>query len=307
VFHLALIGKRNVRIAYNFKMKYFTTQKASVFSVRFVNEMRKGIEKYRSAGAKPHRDQVYVDNDGSRFSPIADPNECQGRDSNSSAQNEPVIDLTDDHVARSSSDSESSTQSEGANSDVDVLVVDDDSNDALTTTQDEKLLIPTDINEHHGSKQRKLLANQNESSKASASSRSSERTATQRQSAVITNSDLVDLFTKLSVIEKEEASVQFIIDRISRSIQAETKDSYCSLVRSELLNAYSRCRQSQERLQEQMVILHRLAKQRHALEQEIVPYLRWARKPVSQDSEDLECCDETIGISQDTPRDQGRP
>jgi hypothetical protein len=278
MFDLTLIGKRYVHTACYFKLKYFTTQKASVFSERFVNEMRKGIEKYRIVDGKPNRDHVYVDNDGSRFSPIADPHESERRGSNSSAENEGY--LTDDHIAAasSSSDSESSTQSDGDSSDVDVLVVDDDS-----TTQDEKLLVPTDLNE---------LANHNESSQASpSSSRSPERTAAQRQSIVITNSDLVDLGTKLLVIEKEQASAQFIVDRITTSIRA-AEDGHSSLDGSELLNDYTRCRQNQEQLQEQMVLLHGLANQRHALEQEIVRYLRWTQKTVSQDSQDLVFCHE---------------
>jgi hypothetical protein len=257
--------------------------------------MLDGIEKYRTAGAppaQPNRHQVHVDNDGSQFSPIADPHENERRGSNSGARNEAVIDLDDDHSAAAGSSSGSSAQSGGDNSDVDVFAIDDDSDDALNTTQDEKLLVPTDHNHHHDNKKRKSLTN-NDSSKASAnSSRSLERTATRRRSAVITNSDLVDLWTKLSVIDKEQTSAQFVVDRIIKSVQTETEDSYSSLVGSELLNAYTRCRQNQERLQEQMVLLHGLANQRHTLEQEIVRYLRWTQKTVSQDSQDLVFCNE---------------
>jgi hypothetical protein len=262
-----------------------------VFSIRFVNELLKGMEPFRNdgpggggaAGAairKPPPQTSPVVPGG--FSPLAKPQSNSPEVSTPASKNadfdkEMSLDADDDDVYPDVSDD------------------DDDASDGdLFGDASERILnINVDLDQAAASATSSSKATNRKrrrpnSLNASGSNAGSSSKSPRRKSILSTNS-LMELWTQVSTLQQSYDHVQTMLsdltpeylDEASASSQIET------LVGDELLQQYKQVIQYERRVVDQRRELHGVAQNRRALEMQAVRYLPWLEGTLQQDQDDV--------------------
>lgn len=242
-----------------------------VFSIRYVNEVLKGLEPLRNGGTLPKGSpQAASPAAGTpKFSPMA---------KSPAALEEPKS--SDKDMTRDDSD-------EGVFQDAD----DSDEGDLFGDTGDFLLNIDVDFD--------KAAASANASETASRKRRrsrastngaggSTSRSPSRRRSILSTNS-LMELWTQVSTLQQSYDHVQTMLSDITPEYLGET--SVESLVGDELLQQYKQVIQYERRVVDQRRELHGVAQKRRALEIEAVRYLPWLEAALHQDQDDIDFCE----------------
>ena len=114
----------------------------------------------------------------------------------------------------------------------------------------------------------------------------------QRRRSVLSTSSLMDLWTKVSALEDSYNHCQNMLSSIDDSYLDESTavEQIDTLVGDELLQQYKQTLAYEKRVVNQRKELHRIARERRALELEAVRYLPWLENALKQDQDDMAFC-----------------
>ena len=292
-----------------------------VFSGRYVGELLRGLEPYRNSGnaaavavaaklqAAQQQQQLQLSQDeAGRFSPLQDESGGSGvskspAEVTRSPSTDDLFDADDDDDDDKGGGGGDDLPNSQLTNDTGATNTDDDDDDddslgfigdgenQLDFSIDADALLTQSQDTQNASSPSK--ANGNDSSfgkRKRATGTAKLFGATKRRRTVLSTQSLQDIWNQLSVLQKSfDKSLTAI-----RSIPPVyfTEDNIQDLVGEELLDAHKRIVQYQKvvGLTERKNI-HRVAVERHALEQEATRYLPWLEAALQQDDEEVEFCD----------------
>lgn len=230
-----------------------------VLSIRFVNELLLGLEPFReqnkSAEASPK----------GGFSPETNPQE---QDETSTSKVTPKKTTPEEaRVGVSSQD--------GNDSDIDNN--DDDDNDGFGDSLghldvDLDILKPSAFQHAPSSTTKKRRRN------------SSVTGTSKRRKTILSTTSLTDLWNQVSTLQDGLDSSKSLLKEITAPANQEKVDQ---LVGDELLTEYQRVCKSINQVYEQKHELHKIAKDRKALEQEAIKYIPWLQASLKNDDLDV--------------------
>ncbi|KAG7348057.1 RNA polymerase II-binding domain containing protein [Nitzschia inconspicua] len=259
-----------------------------VFSVRFVNELLKGLEPYRKGG-------------NTKASPLTNSQPSPLAGSSPAA-------ISTASIPEPEIQPETSTGMDGIDDDQDDEVdVDrddeDDDNDLFGNASSKLLKIDLDLDQatkDASSTKKRRRANGSPTGMDASTQRSS-TTATskssKRRSVVLSTSSLMELWSQV-------ASLQMQFDRVHGALQQidtpqlldedSIQEKIDTLVGDELLKAYKKTIQYEEDVIKHRRELYDIAQRRKALELEAVRYLPWLESALKHDEEDAKFCDQYL-------------
>jgi hypothetical protein len=103
---------------------------------------------------------------------------------------------------------------------------------------------------------------------------------------------MVDLWNQLDDLQSKFTMAQQTLGTMDKALAEQPAEALQDLVGDELQQAKRRHDLWQSDMRRQREVLHGIAVQRHALEQEAVPYLQYMEKTLQQDQEDIEFCNQ---------------
>lgn len=256
-----------------------------VFSVRFVNELLRGLEDYRGNGPAPP-----PDNDEASFSPaVTDPppptsesndatmeNETSrgdGTKNNDDDDHDDILDLLDQDDDKDKQSSE-----------------DDDGHLFGSNSDNPKLSVQLDLDAAAASKA-VLSARKAKRRRGSMGSTSSDGKRQRRRRSVLSANNLVDVWNRLTSLEQSFEHAQYTLHKIDAVTAKTSATDLEDVVGDELQVNYKQVVGFQAQISTQRQSLHAIAEERHALEQEAIRYVPWLEKALQQDGEDLDFCD----------------
>jgi hypothetical protein len=243
-----------------------------VFSLRFVNELLKGLEAYRNTDYVP---APAASPEGGAFSPLHAPPEQSPAPTTASRT---VIDI-DKELSMDGGDSISGASGS-------------DDDDLFGDSGDRLLNIDLDLD-------KAASAAKKEDSKGDVN-RKRQRpsvvtgTSAKRKSSILSTSSLMELWNQVSTLQQRFDNTQTMLAGITPEYLNASLDQIDTLVGDELLDAYKKNQNFQKRVIDQRVELHSIAKKRRSLEQEAVRYLPWLEAALKQDTDDIEFCDKVL-------------
>ena len=283
-----------------------------VFTLRYVNELLKGLEPYRNnrgntAPTPPQTQQQQqqqqpLSHEGGTFSPAH---------SSSSPEQEPATTTPSPHptqqtatnataaTAQSGNSSNNKTNNNKDNDDgedsddpMDIFNDDDEDDDNVFGASEGGAKLDVEINfdssalnsptppatttQRPGTKRRR-------SSNASAGSQSSHK---KKRRTVLSTTSLSELWKQVSSLQQSFDHTTTML----KGITLPTPEELDNLVGDELLQQYQKINQYQERVEQERRNLHSIATERRALEQEAVRYLPWLEAALKQDADDIQFC-----------------
>lgn len=278
-----------------------------VLSVRFVNEVLQGLEKYRNnrGGSAPPPAQQQPTSPVAGFSPTPappvsttpsphpstlqqqqqqpgaaasskshedsdseDPMDIFNDDDNGGGDDADGVDGADDDDEESDDDNMFGN-SESAGLKMDGLELSFDSAGAAAASRSKK---------QNGTKRRR-------SSAASAGSQAS-ITKRSRRKSVLSTTSLVELWKQVSALEQAFDHSNSMV----KDIRLPTTHDLESLVGDELLDHHKTIMKYEERVAKERRNLHRIATERKSLEQEAMRFLPWLEAALKQDQDDIDFC-----------------
>lgn len=260
-----------------------------VFSVRYVNELIKGLEPYRSgkrqqqqSSSSSHHERSNEGSDspgGSRFSPVTEP---KSSDMDSEKDEDGDTSMFEDNSNTQQDDSSNSGSDD-----------DDDGDDLFGTASKKLLKIDVDfgsatsvMDSRGGSSAKKRLRSLDIGSDITATkfSKAKRRASAQYLSA----SSLLELMNQV-------ASQQENYERLTTKLKG-LREMYGNssdvkriemLVGQDLLEEYKKTLKSEQEIDKHKRELHVIAQKRRALEIEALRYLPWLERALKQDKEDV--------------------
>eukprot|EP00535_Pseudo-nitzschia_heimii_P013444 CAMPEP_0197196114 /NCGR_PEP_ID=MMETSP1423-20130617/32181_1 /TAXON_ID=476441 /ORGANISM="Pseudo-nitzschia heimii, Strain UNC1101" /LENGTH=462 /DNA_ID=CAMNT_0042649887 /DNA_START=530 /DNA_END=1918 /DNA_ORIENTATION=+ len=258
-----------------------------VFSIRYVNELIKGLEPYRSGKKQSSssrtgaiEDQGNQSPGGSRFSPVTAP------PTNSPTKNK----------------DDSDTEMKNANDDQDDGIFggksgrDDDSDsgdDLFGSTPGNKLLkIDVDFDgASSGGSSKKRRRSSNDPAGSETTGVSKLKSKAKRRNSVqhLSASSLMELMNQVST---QQAKFDRVMDKI-RNVRERYGDSsdvkgIDTLVGNELLEEYKKTLKIEEEIDGYKRELHAIAQARRGLEVEALRYIPWLERALKQDKDDID-------------------
>lgn len=274
-----------------------------VFSVRFVQELLKGLEMYRNGGGggggsksssstvhktapsslpKDPPSSHFLDSDKARFSPLADEAKTSTNESKQGDNNGPNDDDDDDDDIMHLLDNEP-----------DRLDEESDEDDIFASNGESKLSIDIDLDKvgtQAASTPRKGSTKRRRSSMESTGSQSS-ATKRRRKRTVFSISNLVETLTKLSSLQQNFEYSQLGLQKIDAVLEKTSENELQDLVGDELQLAFQQTQDFLKQIQDQRQELYENAQERHAIEQEVIGYINWLEKALTLDDDDINFCD----------------
>jgi hypothetical protein len=112
--------------------------------------------------------------------------------------------------------------------------------------------------------------------------------ASKRRKTVLSTSSLMELWNQVASLQEGLESSQALL----RDISAPPTTEVDQLVGDELLGEYKRTLKSQRVMKQQKSSLHKIARDRKALEGEAVKYISWLQAALKNDEDDVQFCRE---------------
>ena len=112
-----------------------------------------------------------------------------------------------------------------------------------------------------------------------------------RRAAILSASNLLELWTRLTDLQQQYEGAQLVLSKIDERLQSTPAEQLENLVGDELQQAYQQNRMDEKQMTLQRQKLHAIAQERHMLEQEAKRYLPWLEKSLKQDTDDIDFCD----------------
>lgn len=243
-----------------------------VFSVRYVNELLKGLEPYRGGGTK-------VSNTAPR-SPQESPSPTA-----ISTASIPEPEMESNKVASFPDEDEDEDYDED----------DDDDEDLFGKASSKLLKIDVDLDQATADvsstkKRRRSDANAGNGTDISGSGIPR---STKRRSVVLSTSSLMELWNQVSSLQMQHDRVQGAMQQIDTPQLLDEKE-IDTLVGDKLLKAYKKTIQNEEDVVKHRRELYDIAQRRKALELEAVRYLPWLEYALKQDEEDANFCEKYL-------------
>ena len=273
-----------------------------VFSVRFVQDILKGLEPYRSNNngsggtnlPKPPASH-FVDSDKARFSPLAQPGGStpEKKQAASSSTGGKKTDNKPASTEDGDDDDDDIMQLLDKDDDEDDVGQDEDSDDDIFASGGEsKLSIDIDLDKvgtatpapRKGSTKRRRSSMESTGSQSSASKRRRKRT-------VLSIPNLVDTLTRLSSLQQNFEYSQLGLQKIDAVLEKTAEEDLGQLVGDELQISFRQTQDFLKQIQDQRKELHKNAQERHAIEQESIGYINWLEKALQLDEDDIKFCD----------------
>ena len=303
---------------------FLATILSVVFSIRYVNELLKGLDPYRAGNnnARPNSQSTQSPTTSAsasqelpslgsggdpRFSPLAhQPSDtaevvtpATSTPTISPSNRKKVVDI-DREMARMDGDDSSS---EGGGDDEDGKNDDgsDDDGDLFGQSGDGiKLDIQVDLDRATAAQPAQLpsapkLAGEKSKSgvkrRRSSTGSTSSGGGTRRRSKILSTNSLSELWNQVSSLQQGfDHSTALLADITSPDYINVDPSELESLVGDELMQSFKQVQLYEKRVVEQRRELHRIAQKRKGLEQEAVRYLPWLEGTLKQDDEDIEFC-----------------
>jgi len=271
-----------------------------VFSIRYVNELLKGLEHFRNADynqtppVTTTMTTTAVSGDSSpvvaaSFSPLhAPPPEP--------AKAPPVPNRSAIDIDRELSlDVDDSLSGDGDDNDDDT----DDDDDLFGDSGDRLLNIDLDLDKAASAAKKEAS---NGDTTTAAANRKRRRpsvpvvgpNSTKRRNTILSTHSLMELWNQVATLQQRFDSTQTILADIQPESVHASMDLIDTLVGDELEDAYKKNQTFQKRVVDQRIELHSIAKKRRSLEQEAVRYLPWLEAALKQDADDIEFCDKVL-------------
>jgi hypothetical protein len=232
-----------------------------VLSVRFVNDLLLGLEPFRDGGAQDDDSPA-----AAAFSPQAElPTETPPPEKESPSPGLANEEVSEDVVMALTSTTQDSDD-------------DDDDDDHLNFGDslghlDVSLNIQSSAFLHSpGKKKRRLSSSMTGGSK--------------RRKIILSTSSLMELWNQVATLHEGLESSRALV----RDISAPPATQVDQLVGDELLDEYKRVLKSTRIIQQQKQSLHKIARDRRALEKEAVKYISWLQSSLENDEEDVKFC-----------------
>lgn len=251
-----------------------------VFSVRFVQELLKGLERYRpgnskaaAAPAAAGRLSSPVD-DFARFSPVteAPPDESLTR-TKKPIDDDEIMDIMDGNDNESDGDDGMFLDSSDRGQKLNVQV-------NMDSVLSQKQSTPV---ARSGSKRRRGSA-------ASAGSTGSH--SKRRRRSALTNNNLLDVWNNLHSLQQTYELAELTLGKIETANSKMPAAELENLVGDELQQTFRQTVSFRQQLATQRKSLHEVAQERKALQQEAIRYLPWLESALKQDESDLRFSDE---------------
>ena len=261
-----------------------------VFSIRYVNELIKGLEPYRNGKKRPSSNRPSV---SSRISP----REEEGNQSPGGSRFSPVTAPPGVSPARTKGNSD--TEMEIADNKKDEEIFgdgssqkdDSDSGDDLFGSTSGNKLLKIDVDFDSASsvgsskKRRRSSTGSNGTGQSTPKSKPKRRNSAQHLSA----SSLMELMNQVST---QQAKFDRVMDKI-RTVRERCGDSsdvegIDMLVGNALLEEYKKTLKIEEELDGYKRELHAIARARRGLEVEALRYIPWLERALKQDTDDID-------------------
>jgi hypothetical protein len=248
-----------------------------VFSVRFVNELIKGLEPYRNGGETTTA--ATASTTTSQQSPKSN-NSPEANDTST------VVSIPEPQTAPAEDTEEDLDQDMNVNNDDDDD--DEDEEEDLFGIASERLLnIDVDLDQAAAEITSSKKRRRSSSRGATSSSSGSLHSAKSKRRSVQSTSSLMELWNQVS-------SLQMTYDRVQGALKEidspHFQEKIGTLVGDELLKAYKKTVQYEEDIVKHRKELYDIAQRRKALELEAVRYLPWLENALKQDDEDVQFC-----------------
>ena len=259
-----------------------------VFSIRYVNELIKGLEPYRNGKKRSSSSRPSVSENqgnqspgGSRFSPVTAPPTDSPKKNKADSDTE--MEVTDNDKdedmfegnSRRKEDSDSEDDLFGSTSGNKLLKIDVDFDSASSAAASSK-------------KRRRSLTEKADTDTPGASKskpKSRRRSGTQHLSA----SSLMELMNQVSTqqtkFDRVMVKIRNVRERYGESSEMKGIDN---LVGNELLEEYKKTLKIEEEIDVYKRELHAIAEARRALEIEALRYIPWLEQGLKQDKDDIE-------------------
>ncbi|GAX21430.1 regulator of Ty1 transposition protein 103 [Fistulifera solaris] len=245
-----------------------------VYSTRFIGDVLQGLEPYRHGRAPattPRQSLPSLSPSAASFSPGPSP--------------DPTATTTE---------APSSTRSTNDDDDIRNIMEDNDDEDDedifATTAGSQKLEVEINL----GSALDEMLQNKatdpsntSKRRRSSLGSQNSNSGTRKRRSVILSASNLLELWTRLSDLQQQYEGAQLVLAKIDERLQNMPADDLANLVGDELQQAYQQNRMDEKQMTLQRQKLHAIAQERHVLEQEAKRYLPWLEKALKQDEDDI--------------------
>ena len=286
-----------------------------VFSIRYVNDLIKGLEPYRNGGSNKKKTMSSNDGNGSpggsRFSPVSQPETAATKSSSSSSslvspsqnKKDNVEGSTNDNDDEENGDDLFGDDNDSFNQDTDDVVDDDDDNDLFGNASKKLLKIDIDFDSasnnatetvSSGNSKMKRRRSSNEADGLAAATAGKSR---RRSLILLSTNSLMELWNQVSALQTS-------YDRVSGKVKemnsgddnnATNTDSggggIDALVGDELLAEYKKVLGHEQQIDKHRRELHSIAQKRRSLEIEAVRYLPWLERALKQDQEDIDFSD----------------
>jgi hypothetical protein len=263
-----------------------------VFSVRYVNDLIKGLDPYRNGnntvppggggGGGPSSTPILSPSspgDNKISSPIANLNEsASDKDDNQQEEQE------QDSVSmggRSDNDDDD----------------DDDIDDLFGNASNKLLKIDVDLDQAAAASSSSAAAGSKKRRRSNDFNNGSGKSATaykSRRRSILSTNSLMDLWNQVSNLQMNYDRVQGTLKEINRPEYLDEEaanEQIDTLVGDELLQEYKKTIQYESKVDRQRKELYDIAQNRKALELEAMRYLPWLEIALKQDEDDIKFCD----------------
>jgi hypothetical protein len=261
-----------------------------VFSVRFVNELLKGLEPYRGDGGGGGATATSSGATTSptplnpKFSPLAQPPDSpKGASSSSStpsSSTKVVVDVDREMSMDPMDDDDDESGDHG----------DDDSDDGDMFGDSDSVKLDISIDMDQAAAAAKTVTTTTKKRRRP-SQTGTTPSKTSRRRCILSTSSLMELWNQVSNLQSSYDHAVALLSDITPEYLNQPEAQLESLVGDELLDNYKQVVQFERRVVQQRRELHGIAQQRRALEQEVLRYLPWLETVLKQDKEDMEFCD----------------
>jgi hypothetical protein len=257
-----------------------------VFSVRFVNELLKGLEPYRGNG-------------GGGPTATASPSSVSSPSSPLNPTFSPLAPTPDSPQHGAATTPGSSTKVVDVDREMSMDPMDDDDSDGDDDSDDGdmfgdsdasiKLDISIDLDQAAAAA-KTLTATKKRRRPSQTGTNPSKSSSSSRRRSILSTSSLMELWNQVSSLTSSYDHAVALLSDITPEYLNEPALQLEALVGDELLDNYKQVLQFERRVVKQRRELHGIAQQRRALEQEVLRYLPWLETVLKQDLEDVDFC-----------------
>lgn len=296
-----------------------------VFSVRFVQDLLKGLEPYRNGSASAGTASAATNNnnstnssttssnlptkppaahfvdslDNARFSPMADPLGGGGDTKQSSVASSKTITTPETKPETMDDDDDDDIMQLLDQDDNHVGNDDSDEEDIFASGGESKLSINIDLDKvgtaatssSSSLTARRGSSKRRRSSMESTGSQSSSATKRRRKRAVLSIPNLVDTLTRLTTLQQNFELSQLGLQKIDAALAKTADEDLEQLVGDELQISFQQTQDFLKQIQDQRKEIYDNAQERHVIERETVGYISWLEKALQLDEDDIQFCD----------------